>query len=58
MGLDIFLKCPDHGIDCFKRYVAMSVLASNIHRLGNLVFQNELEEVRKKKKSLVIQLRY
>lgn len=54
-GLD---KCPDHGIDGFKRYVAMSVLASNIHRLGNLLLQNELEDIRKKKKRQVKQQRY
>lgn len=46
-GLD---KCPDHGIEGFKRYVAMSVLASNLHRLGNYLLQDELEEIRKKKK--------
>ena len=30
-GLDL---CPDHGIVGFKRYVALAVLARNIHRLG------------------------
>ena len=30
-GLDF---CPDHGIDGFKRYVALAVLARNIQRLG------------------------
>lgn len=30
-GLD---RCPDHGIDGFKRYVALAVVARNIHRLG------------------------
>lgn len=30
-GLD---KCPDHGIDGFKRYVALAVVARNIQRLG------------------------
>lgn len=30
-GLD---RCPDHGIDGFKRYVALAVLARNVHRLG------------------------
>lgn len=30
-GLDL---CPDHGILGFKRYVALAVLARNIHRLG------------------------
>jgi hypothetical protein len=30
-GLD---RCPDHGIDGFKRYVALAVLARNVQRLG------------------------
>jgi transposase, IS5 family len=30
-GLD---RCPDHGIDGFKRYVALAVLARNIQQLG------------------------
>lgn len=30
-GLD---KCPDHGIDGFKRYVSTAVLARNIQKLG------------------------
>jgi hypothetical protein len=30
-GLD---KCPDHGIDGFKRYVALAVLARNLQKLG------------------------
>ena len=30
-GLD---RCPDHGIDSFKRYVALAVLARNIQHLG------------------------
>jgi hypothetical protein len=35
-GLDI---CLDHGIDGFKRYVAMAVVARNIHRMGVVVRQ-------------------
>jgi hypothetical protein len=30
-GLD---KCPNHGIDGFKRYVSMAVLARDIQKLG------------------------
>lgn len=30
-GLD---KCPDHGIDGFRRYVSLAVLARNIQKLG------------------------
>ena len=33
-GLD---KCPDHGIDGFKRYVALGIVARNIHKLGAVV---------------------
>jgi len=33
-GLDL---CPDHGIVGFKRYVALAVLARNLHRLGVVV---------------------
>lgn len=36
-GLD---KCPDDGIDGFKRYVALAVVARNLHRLG-AVIQNK-----------------
>ena len=39
-GLD---KCPDHGIEGFKRYVAMSVVARNIQRLGAVLRQQEQE---------------
>ncbi|MFZ4859532.1 MAG: ISNCY family transposase [Desulfuromonadaceae bacterium] len=33
-GLDM---CPDHGINGFKRYVALAVVARNIQRLGAIV---------------------
>jgi len=33
-GLDL---CRDHGVDGFKRYVALAVLARNIQRLGAVV---------------------
>ena len=29
-------KCPDKGIQAFKRYVGLSVIAYNIHRIGRL----------------------
>ena len=38
-GLDV---CPDHGIDGFKRYVALAVVARNIHRIGAILWQREL----------------
>ncbi|EDN70635.1 Transposase, IS4 [Beggiatoa sp. PS] len=35
-GLD---QCPDHGIEGFKRYVSLAIVARNIQRLG-VVIQN------------------
>jgi len=37
-GLD---KCSDHGINGFKRYVALAVVARNIQRLGALLREQE-----------------
>lgn len=39
-GLD---KCPDHGIDGFKKYVALGILARNIQNLGNILIQKEIK---------------
>ncbi|MFH1005868.1 MAG: ISNCY family transposase, partial [Candidatus Latescibacterota bacterium] len=40
-------RCPDHGIDGFKRYVALAVLARNIQTLGNIVQQKKLKRLRR-----------
>jgi len=40
-GLDM---CPDHGIDGFKRYVALAVVGRNIHRLGAILLAQEVEQ--------------
>lgn len=37
-GLD---KCPDKGIDAFKRYVALAVLGSNLNRLGKILLERD-----------------
>lgn len=42
-GLD---RCPDHGIDGFKRYVALAVVARNLHRLGAILLAAEAERLR------------
>jgi IS5 family transposase len=42
-GLD---RCLDHGLDGFKRYVALAVMARNIQRLGALLRQQEAERAR------------
>ena len=41
-GLD---RCPDHGLHGFKRYVAMAVVARNIHRIGALLREQENQRV-------------
>ena len=46
-GLD---RCLDHGIDGFKRYIAMAVLARNIHRLGDILKQQEQKREKRKRK--------
>lgn len=46
-GLDV---CRDHGIEGFKRYVAWAVVARNIHRIGVIVWQQELERERRESK--------
>ncbi len=46
-GLD---KCPDHGIDGFKRYVALAIVTRNIHRIGDILWQQDVERERKANK--------
>lgn len=46
-GLDM---CPDHGIDGFRRYVALAVVARNIHRIGAILWQQEQARERRKRK--------
>ena len=46
-GLDM---CPDHGIGGFKRYVALAVVARNIHRIGAILWQQEQERAKRKRK--------
>ena len=44
-GLDV---CPDHGIEGFKRYVALAVVARNIHRIGAILWQHDQEREQRK----------
>jgi hypothetical protein len=46
-GLD---RCPDHGINGFKRYVALAVVARNIHRIGHILHKQEQERAQRKMK--------
>lgn len=46
-GLD---RCPDYGIDGFKRYVALAVVARNLHRLGAVLREQEQEQQKARRK--------
>lgn len=45
-------RCPDRGIDNFKKYVSMSVLAHNIHQIGALVQHKMQKQNRHKEASI------
>ena len=45
-GLDI---CRDHGIDGFKRYVALAVVGRNLHRLGAILLAQEAVRERRRR---------
>lgn len=44
-GLD---RCPDHGLRGFKRYVALAVVARNVHRIGAILREQEHQRARRK----------
>ena len=44
-GLDV---CPDHGIEGFRRYVALAVLTRNIHRIGVILWSQDIERAQRK----------
>jgi IS5 family transposase len=46
-GLD---QCPDHGIDGFKCYVALAIVARNIQRIGAILKNREQKILDRKKK--------
>ena len=46
-GLDI---CRDHGIEGFKRYVALAVVGRNLHRLGAILLEQDAEQERRQRK--------
>ena len=48
-GLDV---CPDHGIDAFKRYVWWAVVAMNIRRISDILWERETEAQRGNDKGL------
>jgi len=46
-GLD---RCLDHGLDGFKRYIALAVVARNVHRLGAILLKAEAEQERRRQR--------
>jgi hypothetical protein len=46
-GLD---RCPDHGIGGFERYVGLAVVARNIHRIGAILWAQEVKREQRKSK--------
>jgi len=53
-GLEL---CPDHGIDGFKRYVGMAVVARNLQIIGHIIQQKELKRLQKLEKKQQNKLR-
>ena len=39
-------RCPDRGLIGFRRYVALGVLAYNLHKLGNLLLERDRNQKR------------
>ncbi len=46
-GLD---KCPDDGIDGFKKYVSLAIVGRNLHRLGAIIQNLENKKIGDDKK--------
>jgi hypothetical protein len=47
-GLD---RCPDHGIDGFKRYTAFAVLARNLQIVGSIEQQKRIQAAKRQEKA-------
>lgn len=45
-GLD---RCLDHGLNGFKRYIALAVLARNLQKLGSLLREKELRRQKRRR---------
>ncbi len=46
-GLD---RCRDHGIDGFKRYVSLAILARNLQQIGEIIRKRELEKLKRQRR--------
>ncbi len=45
-------RCPDHGIDGFKRYISLSILARNIQIFGSMI-QKKMIHMRKRAEGMI-----
>ncbi len=50
-------RCADKGLHGYKRYVGLSVLAYNLHILGNCLIEQEKQKEEKQLKQMVKQFR-
>ena len=41
-------RCPDKGLSHFKKYVALGILACNLHKIGNLLKEKERKKLKNK----------
>lgn len=48
-GLD---RCPDHGLNGFKRYVALAVVARNVEILGRMLLQKDLKKEQRRQNQM------
>ena len=46
-GLD---RCPDRGLKGFKRYVALSIVARNLQRIGAILIGQEKKRLKRERK--------
>ena len=42
-------RCPAKSLEHFKRYVALGVLSFNLHRLGNVLIENDRKNIKRKR---------
>ena len=47
-------RCPDRGIKNFRRYVALAIVAHNIHKIGALVQEKERRKTKRQRLNIPI----
>ncbi len=49
-------RCRNHGIEGFKKYISLSVLARNIQILGSIIQKKKLKQLRRKKEEVKFEI--